>query len=53
MTGGYRGGMMGGYRPGMMMGGYGGPMAALKLTDEQQDKLFALQERTARRTGIR
>ena len=44
MTGGYRGGMMGGYRPGMMMGGYGGPMAALNLTDEKQDKLFALQE---------
>ena len=44
MTGGYRGGMMGGYGPGMMMGGYGGPMAALKLTDEQQDKLFAIQE---------
>jgi len=46
-------GMMGG---GMMHGGlmgYGGPMAALNLTDEQQDKLFALQERTARRTGIR
>jgi Spy/CpxP family protein refolding chaperone len=44
MMGGYGGGMMGGYGPGMMMGGYGGPMAALKLTDEQQDKLFALQE---------
>jgi Spy/CpxP family protein refolding chaperone len=36
--------MMGGQGPGMMMGGYGGPMAALNLTDEQQDKLFAIQE---------
>ena len=54
MGGGYGPGMMGGYGPGMMggggpgmMGGYGrggGPMAALNLTDEQQDKLFALQE---------
>ena len=58
MGGGYGSGMMGGggYGPGMMggggygpgmMGGYGrgaGPMAALNLTDEQQDKLFALQE---------
>lgn len=58
--GGYGGSMMGGYGPGMMggygpsggygpgmMGGYGrggGPMAALNLTEEQQDKLFALQE---------
>ena len=46
MGGGYGQGMMGGgYGPGM--GGYGrggGPMAALNLTDEQQDKLFALQE---------
>jgi Spy/CpxP family protein refolding chaperone len=46
--GGYGAGMMGGggYGPGMM-GGYGrggGPMAALNLTDEQQDKLFAMQE---------
>lgn len=46
--GGYGAGMMGGggYGPGMM-GGYGrggGPMAALNLTDEQQDKLFAIQE---------
>ncbi len=35
-----------GYGPGMM-GGYGrggGPMAALNLTDEQQDKVFAIQE---------
>jgi Spy/CpxP family protein refolding chaperone len=59
MMGGYGGGdgagMMGGYGPGMMgggsgpgmMGGYGrgaGPMAALNLTDEQQDKLFAIRE---------
>jgi Spy/CpxP family protein refolding chaperone len=59
MMGGYGGadggGMMGGYGPGMMgggsgpgmMGGYGrggGPMAALNLTDEQHDKLFAIQE---------
>ena len=47
MGGGYGGGMMGGgYGPGMM-GGYGrggGPMAALNLTDEQQDKLFSIQE---------
>ncbi|HEV8109170.1 MAG TPA: Spy/CpxP family protein refolding chaperone [Burkholderiales bacterium] len=42
MMGGNGGGMMGGYGGGM--GGYGGPMAALNLTDEQQDKLFALQE---------
>jgi len=48
---GYGPGMMGGgYGPGMMGGGYGpgmmggGPMAALNLTDEQQDKLFAIQE---------
>ena len=58
MMGGYGGGMMGGgggYGAGMMGGGYGpgmmggygrggGPMAALNLTDEQQDKLFAMQE---------
>jgi Spy/CpxP family protein refolding chaperone len=49
MMGGYAGGMMsggmmGGYGPGMMGGGYGGPMASLNLTDEQQDKLFAIQE---------
>ena len=45
--GGYGRGMMGGgYGPGMM-GGYGrggGAFAALNLTDEQQDKLFAIQE---------
>ena len=54
MMGGYGPGMGGGYGPGMMGGGYGagmmggygraGAMAALNLTDEQQDKLFALQE---------
>jgi len=33
----------GGYGPGM--GGYGGgPLAALNLTDEQRDKVFAIQE---------
>ena len=32
--------MTGGYG----RGGYGSPLAALNLTDEQQDKLFALQE---------
>ena len=45
--GGYGPGMMGGGSGPGMMGGYGrggGPMAALNLTDEQQDKLFALQE---------
>jgi len=41
---GYGRGMMGGgYGPGMMMGGYG-PLAVLNLTDEQQDKIFAIQE---------
>jgi Spy/CpxP family protein refolding chaperone len=54
MGGGYGPGMMGGggYGPGMMgggygrgmMGGYGGGLAALNLTDEQQDKIFAIQE---------
>lgn len=53
---GYGRGMMGpggGYGPGMMArGGYGygpgmmlyGPMSELNLTDEQRDKIFALQE---------
>ncbi len=40
-------GMRGGYGPGMMggpgMSGYG-PMTALNLTEDQQDKVFALQE---------
>jgi Spy/CpxP family protein refolding chaperone len=47
MGGGYGPGMMGGgYGPGMMGGGYGrgGAFAALNLSDEQQDKLFAIQE---------
>jgi len=48
MMGGSGQGMMGGYGPGMTggygRGGYGSPLAALNLTDEQQDKLFALQE---------
>jgi len=55
MMGGYGPGMMGGYGPGygpgMMRGygpgygrGFGGPLAALNLTDEQQEKIFAIQE---------
>ena len=47
MGGGYGPGMMGGYGPGMGgygRGGYGGPLAALNLTDEQQEKIFAMQE---------
>jgi Spy/CpxP family protein refolding chaperone len=43
MGGGYGPGMMGGYGRGMM-GGYGGGLAALNLTDEQQEKIFAIQE---------
>jgi Spy/CpxP family protein refolding chaperone len=43
MGGGYGSGMMGGgYGPGR--GGYGGGLAALNLTDEQRDKILALQE---------
>jgi Spy/CpxP family protein refolding chaperone len=44
--GGHGPGMMGGYGPGMMGGGYGagGALAALNLTDEQRDKVFAIQE---------
>lgn len=43
MMGGY-GGYSGGYGPGGgMMGGYG-RLGALDLTDEQQDKIFAIQE---------
>ena len=40
-------GMMGGYGPGMMGGqgyGAGGVFAALNLSDEQRDKIFAIQE---------
>jgi Spy/CpxP family protein refolding chaperone len=65
MGGGYGPGMMGGYGPGMMGGGYGGgmmggygrggygggPLAALNLTDEQQDKIFALQEEHRRKNS--
>ena len=54
---GYGPGMMGGggYGQGMMGGGYGrgggfgGPMAALNLTDEQQEKIFALHEDNRRK----
>jgi Spy/CpxP family protein refolding chaperone len=55
MMGGYGPGMMGGYGPGagrgMMGGGYGpgwgasgGATAALNLTDEQREKIFAIHE---------
>jgi Spy/CpxP family protein refolding chaperone len=45
MMGGYGQGMMGGYGPGGGYGrGFGGAFAALNLTDEQQDKIFAIQE---------
>ena len=58
---GYGPGMMGGYGPGMRGGGYGpgmmdgygagrgGPLAALNLSDEQQEKLFAIQEEHRRK----
>lgn len=59
---GYGPGMMGGYGPGMgpgMMGGYGpgwsasggatAPLAALNLTDEQHQKVLAIQEENRRR----
>jgi Spy/CpxP family protein refolding chaperone len=46
--GGYGPGMMGGYGPGMM-GGHGGPLAALNLNDEQQKKIFDLQEQNRRK----
>jgi Spy/CpxP family protein refolding chaperone len=55
---GYGPGMMGGYGPGGygpgMMGGYGpgggrAGFAALNLTDEQQEKLFAIQEQNRRK----
>lgn len=41
--GGYGPGMMGGYGPGW--GASGGATAALNLTDEQREKIFAIQER--------
>jgi len=49
MMGGYGPGMMGGgYGPGMMGGGYGygagGPLAALNLSDDQREKIVAIQE---------
>jgi len=46
-------GMMGGYGSGMMGGGYdrGGPFAALNLSDEQQDKLFAIREDNRRKNS--
>jgi Spy/CpxP family protein refolding chaperone len=53
--GGYGPGMMGGggSGPGMMGGGYGrgsgGPFGALDLSDEQQEKLFAIQEDNRRK----
>ena len=47
MGGGYGqgmgGGMMGGGYGGGMMGGYG-PLSGLKLSGEQEDKIFAIQE---------
>lgn len=48
MTGGGMGpGMMG---PGMMGGyGYGGPLAALTLADEQREKILAIQEENRRK----
>jgi Spy/CpxP family protein refolding chaperone len=46
MMGGY--GPRGGYGPGMM-GGHGGPLAALNLNDEQQKKIFDLQEQNRRK----
>jgi Spy/CpxP family protein refolding chaperone len=51
MMGGYASGMMGGYGRGMM-GGFagGGPgLAALNLSDEQQEKVFAIQEEQRRK----
>ena len=53
MGGGYGQGMMGGggYGPGYGRGGgFGGPMAALNLTDEQQEKIFALHEDQRRKS---
>ena len=47
MGGGFGPGMMGGgYGPGYGRGGYGpgGGLAALNLSDEQRDRIFALQE---------
>ena len=45
MMGGYGPGMMGGNGPGMMGGyGAGGMFAALNLSDEQREKISAIQE---------
>jgi len=46
MGGGYGPGMGSGYGPGMMGGGQGAGagLAALNLTDEQREKVFAIQE---------
>jgi Spy/CpxP family protein refolding chaperone len=47
MGGGYGQGMMGGSGQGMIGGygrGSGGALAALNLSDEQQEKIFAIQE---------
>ena len=62
MMGGYGPGMMGGYGPGNrrgMMGGYGpgwgasggasAPLAALNLSDEQQQKILEIQEENRRK----
>jgi Spy/CpxP family protein refolding chaperone len=52
MMGGYGPGpgMMGGYGPGWGRGGgYGGPLAALDLSDDQQEKIFAIQEDNRRK----
>ena len=50
MGGGYGPGMMGGYGPG---GGYGrgpgGAFTALNLSDDQQEKIFAIQEEHRRK----
>ena len=52
---GYGPGMRGGgYGYGMMEGygrGFGGPLAALNLSDEQQEKVFALQEEHRRKNS--
>lgn len=54
MGGGYGPGM-GGYAPGMMGGGYGrgsgDALAALNLSDEQQEKIFAIQEEHRRKNA--
>jgi Spy/CpxP family protein refolding chaperone len=52
MMGGYGpGGMMGGYGPGGMMGGYGpgGTLGIANLTDEQREKIVAIQEENRRK----